>query len=50
MYPTYLMQLYTRLWLADEYLDAREARRIAEARDRSFRHRSLARTHTQSRP
>jgi hypothetical protein len=50
MYPPYIMQLATRLWLAEEYLDAREARRAAEARDRTFRHRFLGRTDRQSRP
>jgi hypothetical protein len=50
MYPTYLMQVYTRLWLADAHLDVRERTRAAEARDRTSRHRSLGRIHRQSRP
>jgi hypothetical protein len=49
MYPPYIMQLSTQLWLAEEQLTARDARRAPEARDRTFRHRFLGRPDSASR-
>jgi hypothetical protein len=49
MYPTYLMQLETRMRLADEYLGLRHERRAAEVRDRTLRFRFLGRTERHSR-
>ena len=49
LYPPFI-QLKTRLWMAEEYLAAREARRAAEARDLTLRHRLFGRTDNESRP